>query len=183
MYGVLLTKKYLNYMKKKYDNFYILKLDISKYFYSMDHEVLKGILKRKIKDKKALNVLFKMIDSTDRDYINKEIIKLKKRRIYYLKNSNLNNKYELIKEVMEIPLYEKGKGVNIGAQVSQAFGLIYLYEIIHFIKEELKIKCLVNYMDDIICIHEDKDYLKYCLKNINEKIEKYKLRLNPKKLG
>lgn len=79
-------------MKRKYNNFYILKLDISKYFYSMDHDVLKGILKRKIKDKKVLNILFKMIDSTDSDYINKEIIKLKERRINYLKNSNLNNK-------------------------------------------------------------------------------------------
>ena len=29
-------------------NFYILKLDISKYFYSIDHEVLKSLLKDKL---------------------------------------------------------------------------------------------------------------------------------------
>lgn len=36
-------------------------------------------------------------------------------------------------------------------------------------------------MDDIICIHNDKKYLKYCLEKINKKLEKYKLRLNIKK--
>lgn len=35
----------------------------------------------KIKDKKYLDILFKIIDSTDEDYINKEIIKLKENEI------------------------------------------------------------------------------------------------------
>lgn len=182
LYGVKLLKKYLNKMKRKYDNFYFLKLDISKYFYSIDHDVLKEILKKKIKDKDALNILFSIIDSTNKDYINEEIIKLKEKRINYLKNSNLNNKDKLIKEVEEIPLYKKEKGVGLGSQTSQSIGLIYLYEINHYIKEKLHIKYVINYVDDFVIIHENKNYLKYCLNKIKEKIEKeYKLKLNPKK--
>ena len=181
LYGVKILKKYLNKMKKN-NNFYILKIDISKYFYSIDHDILKKILKKKIKDKDALNILFNIIDSTNRDYINEEIIKLKESRVKYLKKANLNNKYKLIKEAEEIPIYKIGKGTALGNQTSQAFGLIYLYELIHFIKEKLHIKYIINYMDDFIIIHENKEYLKYCFNKIEEKLEEdLKLKLNPKK--
>ena len=182
LYGVKLLKKNLNDIKRKYDNFYVLKIDISKYFYKIDHEILKQILRKKIKDKDALNILNSIIDSTNEQYVNEEIVKLKNSRINYLKQSNLKNKDKLIKEVEEIPLYEKGKGAALGDQSSQAFGLIYLYEINHFIKEKLHIKYLINYVDDFVIIHHDKDYLKYCLKQIKNKLETdYKLKLNPKK--
>ena len=182
LYGVKLLKKYLNEMKRKYDNFYVLKIDISKYFYKIDHKILKQILRKKIKDKDTLNLLDSIIDSTNEQYINEEIIKLKKTRIDYLKQSSLKNKKKLIKEVEEIPLYKKGKGAALGNETSQAFGLIYLYEINHFIKEKLHIKCHINYMDDFVIIHHDKQYLKYCLNKIKSKLETdYKLKTNPKK--
>lgn len=179
-YGIKLLKKYLNEMKSKYDNFYVLKLDISKYFYSIDHEILKKIIFSKIKDKNALNIINKIIDSTNELYINEMIKTLKETRINYLRSINASEK--LIKEVEEIPLYEYGKGVPIGDQTSQAFGLIYLYELNHFIKEKLHIKYLINYMDDFVIIHHDKEYLKHCLDIIKNKLKKeYKLKLNMKK--
>ena len=61
-YGLKLLKTYIN--KLKDEEFYVLKFDISKYFYNIDHNVLKTILKKKIKDKDALNLLYKIIDST-----------------------------------------------------------------------------------------------------------------------
>lgn len=172
-YGISLVKKYLNEIKYKNSNFYYLKLDIKKYFYNIDHDILKSILNRKIKDKDALEVLYKIIDSTNSTYINDCIRKLKNDRIKYLDN------LELIKETEEIPLYEYNKGCSIGNQTSQAFGLIYLCDFNHYLKEDLHLKYVVNYMDDFIIIHEDKKYLNYCL----EKIEKYltnklKLELN-----
>lgn len=182
LYGVKLLKRYLNKIKREHKNFYVLKIDISKYFYKIDHEKLKQILLRKIKDKDALNILFSIIDSTNKPYVNEEISKLKRLRINYLENSNIQNKAELIKEVEEIPLYEYGKGVALGNQTSQAFGLIYLYEINHYIKENLNLKYLINYMDDFVIIHHDKQYLENCLEKIKTKLEiEYKLTLNPKK--
>ena len=172
-YGIKLLKKYLN--KLKNDNFYVLKLDIKKYFYNIDHSILKRILKDNIKDKDALSILFKVIDSTNESYINERIIKLKGRRINHLSNE------KLISETRDIPLYEYNKGCGIGDQTSQAFGLIYLNEICHFIKEDLHIKYFINYMDDFVIIHEDKKYLEYCLNTIRDKLyNEYKLELNRK---
>ena len=180
-YGIKLLKKYLNKIKK-YNNFYILKIDISKYFYSIDHNVLKEILRKNIKDEDALNILNNIIDSTNMPYINEKITKLKLSKIKFLKESNINNKYKLIGEVEKIPLYEYGKGVCIGNQTSQSFGLIYLYELNHYIKEKLHIKYFVNYMDDFVILHEDKEYLKYCLKEIEYRLNNiYKLKINNNK--
>lgn len=175
-YGIHLLKKYLNKIKYKYTNFYYLKIDIKKYFYNIDHNILKEILNKKIKDKDALEVLYKIIDSTNDNYINKCIDNLKNNRIHYLKDSNL------IREVEEIPLYKYNKGCSIGNQTSQAFGLIYLYEFNHYLKERLHLKYVINYMDDFIIIHEDKDYLKLCLKQIRQYLfNNLKLELNEKK--
>ncbi|MGM9850357.1 MAG: RNA-directed DNA polymerase [Bacilli bacterium] len=174
-YATKLMKKYLNEIKLKHNRFYILKLDIKKYFYNIDHNILKRILKDNIKDKKAINLLFKVIDSTNDTYINEQIIKLKENRI-----KNLSNE-KLILETRKIPLYKYDKGCGIGDQTSQAFGLIYLNEICHFIKEELHIKYFINYMDDFIIIHYDKEYLEYCLDIIKDKLlNDYKLELNRK---
>ena len=44
---------------------YCLKLDIRKFYPSIDHEILKLILARKIKDKGFLTILYEIIDSVD----------------------------------------------------------------------------------------------------------------------
>lgn len=41
-------------MKKKYHDYYVLKCDIKKYFYSIDKKILMNILSKKIQDKKVL---------------------------------------------------------------------------------------------------------------------------------
>ena len=183
-YGINLLKKYLNEIKSKYDNFYVLKIDIKKYFYNLDHAILKRILNDNIKDKDALNVLYKIINSTNEKYINEKIINLKDKRIIYLKDLKIKvqEKQKLIKETLNIPIYKKNKGVPIGDQTSQVFELIYLLELNHYIKEDLRIKYLLNYMDDFVLIHHDKRYLEYCLKCIENKLKtSYKLEINKNK--
>ena len=51
--------------KIKYKNYYILKFDISKFFASLDQEILKEKIKKRIKDKDALDIVFKIIDSEE----------------------------------------------------------------------------------------------------------------------
>ena len=55
--------KYMRNCKINYNKFYILKCDISKYFASIDHDILKEKVERKIKDKDALKIIFDIIDS------------------------------------------------------------------------------------------------------------------------
>ena len=134
LYGIKLLKKYINDLKKKHKEFYVLKLDIKKYFYNIDQQKKKNILSKKIKDKDALNILYSIIDSTNNNYVNIDIDRLKKKRIAYLEKSNLINKEHLIDETKSVPLYEYGRGVALGNQTSQAFGLIYLYEFNHYLR-------------------------------------------------
>lgn len=182
-YGIKLTKKYLNEMKIKYDTFYYLKFDISKYFYNIDHEIVKKLINKKIKDKKVINIINNIIDSTNREYVNNEINNLKNGEIERINKLNIseNEKEIKIKEINNIPYYKNGKGLPIGNMTSQILAVTYLNELDHYIKEKLKIKYYIRYMDDGILLHNDKEYLKYCLKEIEKILNLYKLKLNPKK--
>ena len=91
-YGIKLVKKYLNKMKK-YNNFYILKLDIKKYFYNINHDKLKEMIRCDLNDTE-FKIISNIVDSTNEDYINKIINKLGKGR--------------------DLPLYQKGRGLPIG---------------------------------------------------------------------
>jgi hypothetical protein len=178
-YALKLLREYINAIKKEHDNFYVLKIDISKYFYRIDHNVLKKILSEKIKDKDAINALYKIIDTTNDNYVNNDIKRLKDGRIKYFNSHNDKNKDKLIDEVNKIPLYEYNKGVALGNQTSQAFGLIYLYKFNYYLREILDLKYVINYMDDFVIFHHDKEYLKHCLKEITRKLnDEYKLDIN-----
>ena len=177
--GVKYIKKYLN---KLNEEIYALKFDISKYFYNIDHEILINLLKNKIKDKRVINILIKIINSTDEEYVNKCIIKLKEQEILKIKCSNLNDREKLkrIDEVDRIPIYEKGKGLPIGNMTSQILAIFYLNNLDHFIKEKLKAKYYVRYIDDGVLLSGDKKYLRYCLDEINNFVLNYGLKLNNK---
>lgn len=177
--GVRFVRKYLNELEGE---IYALKFDINKYFYNIDHKILIDLLKRKIKDKRVIDILIKIINSTDKDYVNKCIYRLKKEEILKVKKSNLNDKekYKRINDINRIPLYEKGKGLPIGNMTSQILAIFYLNNLDHFIKEKLKAKYYIRYMDDGVILSNDKVYLKYCLKEIKNIISSYGLTLNRK---
>lgn len=71
-------------------------------------------------------------------------------------------------------------GLGLGSQISQIMELLVLSELDHFIKEKLHIKYYIRYMDDFILIHSDKQYLEYCLAEINKQIIALGLELNKK---
>lgn len=181
-YGLGLVKKYINECKRK-GNVYYLKIDIKKYFYNIDHNIVKNLVRRRIKDKDALDIIDKIIDSTDECYVNEDIEKIKNNEIdKVLKSSmNIDMKRKKIEEIEMLPLYKKGKGFSIGNMSSQIVGIMYLSELDHFIKEKLHIKYYVRYMDDMVLIHNDKKYLKNCLCEIEKLLNKYLLQLNYKK--
>lgn len=68
----------------------------------------------------------------------------------------------------------------IGFQSSQLLSLLLLNDFDHMVKERLRIKGYGRYVDDFYLIHEDKEYLKYCLKVIREYLKKMGLELNQK---
>ena len=68
-----------------------------------------------------------------------------------------------------------------GSQMIQIAGISVLSEFDHFVKERLRIKYYVRYMDDFLLIHEDADYLSECKDKINERLKTIGFELHPKK--
>ena len=63
---------------------------------------------------------------------------------------------------------------------SQILAIYYLNELDHFIKEKLHIKYYIRYMDDGVLLSDNKEYLKYCLKEIERVVNEHNLKLNKK---
>lgn len=178
--GIRYMKKYINSIKENYDNIYILKCDISKYFYNIDHEILINKFSYENFDKDILKILINIINSTDNDYINDLIDSSINRELSHLEDMNISDLELRKKQLYSLPRYRKGKGLPIGNETSQLLAIYYLNELDHYIKEQLHIKYYIRYMDDFILIHHDKEYLKKCLNLINKKLSSLKLSLNKK---
>lgn len=130
---------WVEYVSRKENEWFYLKLDISKYFYRISHRVLKKILRKKIKDERLLEVLFGVIDC--------------KHTPFGLPPG---------KGPGEVPLEERlyDVGMPIGNLLSQMFANIYLDVLDQFCKRTLGIKYYVRYMDDIIILSDSKIQLR-----------------------
>ncbi len=169
--GINYVKKFLE-KNKKYDKFYILKIDISKYFYSIDHNILKKMLKSELSDFEYRYVEA-IINSTNLSYINDSIKYLKEREYPISERKS---------EIEKIPYYSVGKGLPIGNMSSQFLSIFYLNALDHKIIHDFHVKHYVRYMDDFLLIHPDKKHLEYCLKEIQKILEDdYKLAVNKNK--
>lgn len=177
--GLFYIKKYIHSLKRKHDKFYVLKCDIAKYFYSIDHIILFQKLRKVIHDSEILDLLWEIIQSTNKKYINQEIDALIYKEIDRLKRKDGNLSYRIL-ELEKVPRYNCGKGLPIGNMTSQILAIFYLNDLDHFIKEKLHIKCYVRYMDDFILMHESKEYLNFCYQQIFRKLEELKLSFNKK---
>ena len=105
---------------------YVFKMDIKHFYESVDKNILKSMLQRKIKDWKMLKLLFEIIDGCER-------------------------------------------GLPLGNYTSQWFANFMLTELDHYVKEELKAKYYVRYMDDIVIFGPNKKELH----RIHKEIERY----------
>ena len=174
--------KYTNkliYEKKK---IYVLKIDISKYFYNINHNIMINMVSEKIKDKRVLDMLKVILDTTDNDYVNKTILSVVNREIYKVNKLNISTieKEKLIKELKSIPLYRKGYGLPIGNMSSQILAVFFLNKVDHFVKEKLGCKYYIRYMDDLVILGNDKEELKNVFESVCKYIESFDLNVNNK---
>jgi len=77
--------------------------------------------------------------------------------------------------------YEGEVGYNPGSQLIQIAGISLLNDLDHTIKERLKVKLYIRYMDDMIMIHKDKAFLEYCLETTKNELAKLGFEVNHKK--
>ena len=86
--------------------------------------------------------------------------------------------YKAVEQIIDS--FGGDQGIGLGSQVSQLIELAVLDDMDHFIKERLGIKHYLRYMDDFILIHEDKQYLQYCLAELEKKLSALSLTFNKK---
>lgn len=149
---------------------YFVKLDIKKYFPSIDHEVLYRKLSRFDFDDDTNWLLHTVIDS----YCNgtgdfKGLCPL--------------GEGGVVKTAVQAEPRGKAfpqKGLPMGNQSSQCFALLYLDRIDRFIKERLRVKFYVRYMDDMILLVSERTEARQILESVRLEVEKEKLLLNPK---
>lgn len=129
-YGKKYVRKWIDSDRK--NTKYCLKMDVTKFYPSIDNDILKKKIMGKIKDSSVINLINSILD--------------------------------------------KEKGLPIGILVSQWFANFYLQELDHFIKEKLKAKYYIRYMDDMVIFGRNKKELH----RIRKEIEKYLRLINLK---
>lgn len=109
------------------------------------------------------------------DSIDHEILKKKLRRAFA--EPNIQNMLEMI-----IDSYETapGRGVPLGNQTSQWFGLYYLDGFDRLFKEKFRLTMYVRYMDDVIVMSEDRKLLEEALLSAEEYTRSIGLSFNGK---
>jgi len=134
---------------------YVLKLDVSKYFYRIDHDVLLDILHRIFKDQELLELLRRIIDDDQGG--------------------------GLFGIDIETGEREAGVGMPIGNLTSQMFANLYLNEADQYTKHALKAKKYIRYMDDMVIVSNDLSYLHDCWQAMDDFLASHlKLQLNRK---
>ncbi|PNW46918.1 UNVERIFIED_CONTAM: RNA-dependent DNA polymerase [Euhalothece sp. KZN 001] len=136
---------------------YILQCDIKKYFPSIDLEIIKSIIRRKIKCRKTLWLIDTIIDSSNPQ---ESVIE------YFLGDTLLT------------PL-ERRRGLPIGNLTSQCFANIYLNGFDHFVKETLKARQYLRYVDDFALFSDDRQFLVEARFAIEEYLAQLRLKLHP----
>jgi RNA-directed DNA polymerase len=138
---------------------YVLKMDIRQYFPSIDHAVLKEKLRRRIRDARVLDLLDRIIDSSPRVTGS----------LHYFSGDDLFS-----------PL-DRRIGIPIGNLTSQFFANLYLDDFNHDIKQVLRVRPYVRYVDDMVVLDKDKARLAEIRSAVRERLATDRLQLHPHK--
>jgi retron-type reverse transcriptase len=140
-------------------NRYVLQCDVRKYFPSIDHEILKRIIRRKIKCQDTLWLIETIIDASNEQ---EEVIE-------YFPGDELWTPYE------------RRRGLPIGNLTSQFFANVYLNGFDQFVKERLLARYYLRYVDDFALFGDDRFWLAEARKAIEEYLASLRLVIHPKK--
>jgi len=140
---------------------YVLKMDIERYFPSIDHTILKEKLRHYLKDRYVLDVLDRIIDTAPAECGRADF--------FYFPGDDL------------LTPIESATGLPIGNLTSQFFANLYLDAVDHFIKEQLGVRAYLRYVDDLVIPGRDKNMLQVIRENIRERLAEDRLRLHPRK--
>lgn len=138
---------------------FALKCDVKRFFPSIDHEILLGLVARKLKDGDALALARRIVENSNPQ---EEVLD-------HFPGDNL------------FTPHERRRGLPIGNLTSQFFANVYLNGFDHFVKEELRCQAYVRYCDDFVIFSDDKEFLWRARDRCASHLALLRLRLHPRK--
>ncbi|MBY0241908.1 MAG: reverse transcriptase/maturase family protein [Burkholderiaceae bacterium] len=117
-------------------NAWVLQIDISKYFYSINHSLLKSRILRYIGDQDIRSLLVNLVDSFRTD-----------------------DQYDHLFPVDGMYRRTRDKGMPIGNLSSQLFANIFLDDFDHWVKQHLRVRAYARYVDDMVVMASSRDEL------------------------
>ena len=150
----LALKRFTRYARSSQ---YVLQCDIQKYFPSIDHEILKACLRRKIKCPDTLWLIDTIIDGS---------------------NEQIPAAFHFQDDDLLSPLAHR-RGLPIGNLTSQFFANVYLTGFDHFVKETLGAKKYLRYVDDFALFSNDRDFLVAARQAMEDYLDTLRLKIHP----
>ena len=141
------------------DHAYVLKLDIARYFPSIDQDILKQRLARCIKDSRVLALLYRIIDNGPETNA----------PVLFFPGDDL------------VAVCERRRGLPIGNLTSQFFANLYLDAFDHWLKEVRRVKGYLRYVDDMYLLGNDKQQLWALRDAVAEQLQALRLTLREDK--
>ena len=138
---------------------FVLKCDITGYFPSVDHDLLKSCIAKTIKCPETLNLITVILDSSEPSDPNPR----------YFQGDNL------------FTPHERRSGIPIGNLTSQLFGNVYLNDFDHWMKEVIRAKGYLRFVDDFLIFSEDSRWLHDLLPRIQTYMASLRVRLHARK--
>lgn len=136
-----------------------LQIDLSKYFYSVPHDKLKARALRYIGDHDLRQLLVDLIDSWRTDH-----------------------RFDDLFPVDSAYRWTAAKGMPIGNLSSQLFANIYLNDFDHWVKETLRVRHYLRYVDDMVFLGESREALLTIGEQIVQRLAADGLTVHPKKI-
>ena len=138
---------------------YVLKCDIRKFFASIDHEILRQVLFRKIVCPRTRWLIDLIINNSNPQ----------EEHIRWFPGDDLFT-----------PL-ERRRGLPIGNLTSQFWGNVYLNGFDHFVKEVLRVPGYIRYVDDFVLLSDSKQELQFWKEEITTFLARLRLLPHPSK--
>jgi retron-type reverse transcriptase len=136
--------------------------DIVKYFPAVDHEILRGLLARRIADGQTMWLIDRILNS------GAGILAGEYPMTYFPGD--------------DLFAANRPRGLPIGNLTSQFWANVYLHELDKFVKHELRCPAYLRYMDDFVLFTDDKTQLQSWKAAVREFLAtRLRLMLHPKK--
>lgn len=178
LYGINRVKHFIRSCSGSYaKQAFILKLDVQAYFMNMQHQIIYD---------KVVSLL-PGLKSNFLGISRETVLYLLRQTIFNTVTENCRIKGRR-KDWDELPAskslfhYPAGTGLPIGNLTSQVFGNVYLNDFDHFVKKNQKIMHYGRYVDDMIFVHHDKNYLQHIIPLVQTELRKVALDIHPKKI-